>query len=158
MKNVWPLQRDALTFYGNPYKAGFEDKNIITVHCPWMFTKGNNNIRSHKKCADSLLRVLNATWEKLGKDQEHVKALGYDVFDGSFVVRPMRGGTAMSMHSVGAAFDFNAAKNMQHAMKHLFQHNTPLVDFFIAEGWVWGGDWSPASIDAMHFQAARVHA
>lgn len=157
MKNIWPLQRDAITFYGNPYQAGFENKNIISITCPWLFSTGHNTIRSHKKCADSLLRVLNATWVQCGKDQQHIKNLGYDVFDGSFVVRPMRGGAAMSMHSVGVAFDFNAAMNMQHSLKHLFQHNTPLVDNFLAESWIWGGDWSSGSIDAMHFQAARVH-
>lgn len=157
MTNIWPLQRDAVSFYGNPYQRGFEDANIISVHCPWLFNTGRNVIRSHKKCADSLLRVLNATWDQCDKDQEHVKALGYDVFDGSFVIRPMRGGTNMSMHSVGCAFDFNAARNMQHSLKHLFQHNTPLVDHFLAEQWIWGGDWSSGSIDAMHFQAARIH-
>ena len=26
-----------------------------------------------------------------------------------------------------------------------------------ASPWIWGGDWSPGSIDAMHVQAARVH-
>lgn len=157
MKNIWPLQRDAISFYGNPYEAGYENKNITSIICPWKFNTGHNVIRAHKKCSDSLLRVLNATWDKCGKDQEHIKTLGYDVFDGSFVIRPMRGGAAMSMHSVGCAFDFNAAKNMQHSLKHLFQHNTPLVDNFLAENWIWGGDWSSGSIDAMHFQAARVH-
>jgi hypothetical protein len=28
---------------------------------------------------------------------------------------------------------------------------------FKEEGWIWGGDWLPGSVDAMHVQAARVH-
>jgi len=157
MKNVWPLQRDAVEFYGNPFASGFENKNIVSIACPWKFTTGHNIIKSHKRCSESLLRVLEATWDQVGHDQEHIKTLGYDVFDGSFVIRPMRGGSNISMHSFGCAFDFNAARNVHHAMKHLYQHNTPLVDNFLAESWIWGGDWSSGDIDAMHFQAARVH-
>lgn len=159
-KNIWPLQKDAVAFYGNPMSPGFP-KNLTHVRCPWQFQKafqaGGGLIIAHAKVAESLTRVLNKTWDDLGHSQDHAHALGYDVFDGSYVVRPMRGGHAMSMHSFGVAFDFDAAANAQHAMKHLFQHNTPLVDNFIAESWIWGGDWSPGSIDAMHFQAARVH-
>ncbi len=156
-KNIWPLQKDAVAFYGDPYQPDFM-ANLTHVICPWNFTTGNNIIISHVKCADSLARVLNKTWVDIDKSQDHAHNLGYDVFDGSYVVRPMRGGKLPSMHSFGCAFDFDAAQNQQHSLKHLFQHNTPLVDNFLNENWVWGGDWSPSSIDAMHFQAARVHA
>lgn len=158
MKNVWPLQRDAIAFYGNPFASDFASKNIVMVSCPWNFKTGRNKIQAHKKVAPSLLRVLTAVWElDCGKDITHIQHLGYDVFDGSFVIRNKRGGSSLSMHSFGVAFDFDAAQNMQHSLHHLFGHNTPLVDRFLAESWIWGGDWSPGSIDAMHFQAARVH-
>ena len=160
MKNNWPLQRDAVAFYGNPFKPNFM-ANLTHVACPWKFQTAfqaeGGLIICHKKCADSLTRVLQKTWADIGQSQDHAHTLGYDVFDGSYVVRAMRGGTAPSMHSFGIAFDFDAAANQQHSMKHLFQHNTPLVDNFLAESWIWGGDWTPQSIDAMHFQAARVH-
>ena len=155
-KNNWPLQRDAVAFYGNPYKPGFM-ANLTQVACPWKFTTGHNMITSHKKCAESLLRVLNKTWDDIQHDLNHLHTLGYDVFDGSYVVRAMRGGAAMSMHSLGVAFDFDAAANQQHSLKHLFQLDSPLIANFLAESWVWGGQCDPSSIDAMHVQAARVH-
>jgi hypothetical protein len=157
MKNNWPLQKDCIAFYGDPYKPNFM-ANLTHVICPWTFSPtGHNIIISHKKCSDSLTKVLNNVWADIGKSQDNAHKLGYDIFDGSYVVRPMRGGSAISMHSFGVAFDFDAAANQQHSLKHLFQHNTPLVDRFLEEGAIWGGDWSPSSIDSMHFQFARVH-
>src|SRR6266705_2547859 len=96
-KNIWPLQKDAVAFYGDPYQPDFM-ANLTHVICPWNFTTGNNIIISHVKCADSLARVLNKTWVDIDKSQDHAHNLGYDVFDGSYVVRPMRGGKLPSMH------------------------------------------------------------
>ena len=77
---------------------------------------------------------------------------------GSYNLRLIRGSAfAMSMHAFAAAIDWDAADNAQHDRKHLFQDDGPLVVKFKEEGWVWGGDWSGGSIDAMHVQAARVH-
>ncbi len=159
-KNIWPLQKDAIAFYGDPLKSDFMN-NLTHAKCPWSFQAAfeaaGGLIICHKKVVTSLTRVLNKTWDDIGRSQDTAHTLGYDIFDGSYVVRPKRGGTSLSMHSFGIAFDFDAAANQQHSLKHLFQHNTPLVDNFIAEQWIWGGDWNSLSIDAMHFQAARVH-
>ena len=62
------------------------------------------------------------------------------------------------MHAFAAAIDWDAADNEQHALRHLFQNDSLLVVKFREEGWIWGGDWSPGSVDAMHVQAARIHA
>jgi len=160
IKNIWPLQKDAISFYGNPLAPDFM-ANLTHAKCPWKlqaaFEAGGGLIICHKKVVTSLTRVLNKTWDDIGRSQNTAHTLGYDIFDGSYVVRPKRGGTSLSMHAFGVAFDFDAAANQQHSFKHLFQHNTPLVDNFLAENWIWGGDWSAGSIDAMHFQAARVH-
>jgi hypothetical protein len=61
------------------------------------------------------------------------------------------------MHGFGAAIDWDAEENEQHSTKHLFQENSLIVVKFKEQGAVWGGDWSPQSIDAMHLQFARVH-
>jgi hypothetical protein len=169
MTNVWPLQADCNAFYGNPGNipaqwAAWEAANLVDVPCPWVirFIDGNTitpvkAIRIHKKCADSLKVVLGSIWDAVGHDQSAIETLHYDHYSGSYNQRPMRGGSMRSMHGFGAAIDFDAEDNAQHAMKHLFQSNSVIVAKFEAEGWVWGGRWSPASIDAMHFQAARVH-
>jgi hypothetical protein len=153
-KQVWPLQRDAPRFYPNPAH------NLVAVTTPWQMRYGNtpvDHIMVHRKCADSLKRVLAYIWTQCDESQAKIEALHYDRYSGSYAARPMRGGSAPSMHSYGAAIDFDDEENQQHSQHHLFTDDSLIVKAFKAEGWVWGGDWSPSSIDAMHFQAARVH-
>ena len=162
MNNVWPLQNDCVSFYGDPRAQNWLHANTVGVPCPWplhMGTVSIPHILIHKKCAESLARVLNAVWDATGKSLSAIQALRYDRYDGSYNYRPIRGSTAgvLSMHAFAAAIDWDAADNAQHAQKHLFQDDSLLVVKFKEEGWIWGGDWSPGSIDAMHVQAARVH-
>lgn len=167
--NVWPLQKDCNAFYGNPGDtpvqwAAWEAANLVDVTCPWklFFIDGKliqpvEAIRIHKKCAPSLSVVLGTVWDAVGHDQSAIETLHYQHYSGSYNQRPMRGGTARSMHGFGAALDFDAEENEQHSLKHLFLETSLITVKFKAEGWIWGGDWSPGSIDAMHFQGARVH-
>jgi D-alanyl-D-alanine carboxypeptidase len=97
-------------------------------------------------------------WDAVGRDQGAIETLHYNRYDGSFNYRPMRDGHALSMHSYGVALDWDADENPQHSTRHLFQSDSLIVTKFKEENWIWGGDWSGTSIDAMHFQAARVHA
>src|SRR5215472_6147266 len=58
---IWPLQKDCLAFYGDPRRAGWLHANTVDVPCPWALRIGNVTVRNiviHKKCADSLTRVL----------------------------------------------------------------------------------------------------
>jgi hypothetical protein len=158
--NVWPLQRDATSFYGDPRSSGFTANHLVSVPCPWKLFMGKTELHSiqiNKKCAESLTRVLNAVWTAVGQDQSAIETLHYHFYSGSYNYRPMRGGSALSMHAYGAAIDWDDQENQQHAHKHLFQDNSLLILKFKEEGWSWGGDWSSGSIDAMHVQAARVH-
>ncbi len=162
---IWPLQSEADAFYGDPRGAGDEANpkwvadNLVKVACPWKLNNsaGAGSFTIHRKCAASLTRVLNAIWEGAGRSQERINALRYNVFDGSYNYRNKRGGTSLSMHAYGAAIDWDAKDNEQHSQAHLFTADSPLVVEFEREGWIWGGRWSPGSIDAMHVQAARVH-
>ena len=161
---VWPLQSQCLEFYGDPrgdgnYNSAWLTANIVHVACPWPLYFGKQPmpfISIHKKCADSLTRVLNSIYDAVNKDNAKITALKYDQFSGSIAYRDMRGSTAISMHEFGAAIDFDDADNLFHDQKHLFQNDSLIVVKFKAEGAVWGGDWSPGSVDAMHFQFARI--
>jgi hypothetical protein len=156
---TWPLQKDCIAFYGDPSARNWLHDNTTDVVCPWPIFMGKDpvaHILIHKKCADSLTRVLGNIWDAVGKDVEKIKALRYDQYDGSYNFRPMRGGHSMSMHAFACAIDWDAADNEQHSQKHLFTDSSLLVVKFKEEGWQWGGDWSAGSIDAMHVQAARV--
>lgn len=162
MNNIWPLQSQCLAFYGDPRQGSWLQANTIAVPCPWPLRMGNLTIPKiliHKKCAESLARVLNNVWDAAGKSLATIQTLRYDRYDGSYNLRNIRGSaSALSMHAFAAAIDWDAADNAQHAQKHLFQDDSLLVVKFKEEGWIWGGDWSPGSIDAMHVQAARIHA
>jgi len=156
--NTWPPQSQAMSFFGNPASSGWEAANLVHVTCPWRFTTGSQVILIHKKCADSLARILNYIWEQCGKSQDQIHKFGYDVFDGSYNYRPIAGTSTLSEHAYGAALDFNAAANPQHAplTKTKFKEDSLIVQAFKEEGWTWGGDWSPAYIDAMHFQSLKT--
>lgn len=156
--NTWPTQAECPSFYGN---ASTVAASLVKVQCPWVLTvegTKTQTITVHSKCAASLGRVLEYIWEQCGKSQDQIHSFGYDVFDGSYVVRPIGRTSEPSVHSYAAALDFNATANPQHAplTQTKFKEDSLIVQAFKAESWVWGGDWTPASIDAMHFQAARV--
>lgn len=166
---TWPLQSQCDAFYGNPrgangkYNPNWARLNLAHVPCPWALYTYNTDpkkhiavpyITIHKKCADSLKRVLDAVWQASGKDQKKIDAGHFNLFSGSFNYRPKRRQSTLSMHAYGAAIDWDAPENQFRSQKHLFQANTLLVAEFEREGWVWGGRW--ASPDAMHVQAARV--
>jgi D-alanyl-D-alanine carboxypeptidase len=159
----WPLQRDCLTFYGDPRRPDWLQANTVGVPCPWpLHIDGitTNHIVINKKCAPSLANVLTAIWMACGNSPierlAKIHALRYDIYDGSYNLRPMRGSATLSMHAFACAIDWDAKDNEYHSRRHLFTHESILVKAFQAEGWVWGGDWMPGT-DAMHVQAARVH-
>lgn len=157
----WPLQSNCMQFYGDPRQPGWLQKNTQTVLCPWPIHVGAVPVKGiliHNKCAASLKRVLQNVWDDCGHDIQKIKALKYDVYDGSYNLRVMRGGAALSMHSFACAIDWDAENNPFHSKHFLFTDQSILIKRFKEEGWIWGGDWSPGSQDAMHVQAARIHA
>lgn len=163
----WPLQSQCDAFYGNPrgpgdhYSPKWAGDNLTFVPCPWILTEDGKQkqlIQIHKKCVESLKRVLGSIWTAVGQDQGAIETLHYNRYSGSFNYRPMRDGHALSMHAYGVAIDWDAEENPQHSTMHLFKQDSLIVTKFKEENWIWGGDWSGTSIDAMHFQAARVHA
>jgi lysozyme family protein len=161
--NAWPSQSQAMSYFGDPGSSGWEAANLVYVTCPWTLNlegTSTTRIRIHRLCAASLTRVLNYIWEQCGKSQAQIDAFGYNVFDGSYVGagRVIAGTSTLSEHAYGAALDFNAAANPQHAplSKTKFKEDSLIVFAFKGEGWTWGGNWSPAYIDAMHFQALHT--
>lgn len=160
---AWPLQRDCADFYGNPATAKgnaspkWEKENLVLIKCPWVLRydgKPVRGIRIHKKCADSLSRVLARIWERAGKSQAVIDRMGMSVYGGSYNFRPVRGGASLSMHAYGCAVDFDPARNglgnPNPAMSRV------VIEEFEREGWEWGGHWSRP--DGMHFQAAWTRA
>lgn len=178
-KTKWPMQSGCDAFYGNPRgKNGLHDAkwardNLVLVPVPfamktaWKNAKGGydpiTKIRVHRKCAESLTRVLNDIWARAGQKQATINAWGVNLFGGSFAFRTMRGGSKLSMHSWGCAIDLDPARNGLGDYTPILTPSHPVALAFKAEGWVHGADWNGNSKvlderrpDAMHFQAARV--
>lgn len=160
---TWPLQRDCAKFYGNPATASgnasakWEKENLVLIPCPWELRydgKPVKGIRIHKKCADSLSRILNRIWERCGRSQAEIDRIGMSVYGGSYNFRKMRGGSSLSMHSYGCAVDFDPARNGLGNAKPAMDRR--VIEEFEREGWEWGGHWSRP--DGMHFQAAWTKA
>lgn len=163
MANHWPKQSACDLYYGNPRglngraNAKWENENLCMVLTPYAMTMGTikiNRIRIHKKCADSLYRVLCAVRDEADDKPEILHAWGASLFSGSYNFRQMRGIPSLSMHAYGCAIDFNAAENGLGDRTPQLTASNPLVRAFEKEGWIWGGRWK--RIDAMHFQAAII--
>lgn len=165
---TWPSQASVLagkSFYGeNRGPSGpdpiWESASLVTVQLPWRAQASwDKNIkikslRLHRRCADSLKRVLTLIWKEFGENQTAIERAGMHLIGGGYNWRAMRGKDILSMHSYGCAVDFdpvhNALGNQNPAM------NPRVVAAFESEGWTWGGRWSPKARDGMHFQAASV--
>lgn len=151
--NPWPNPdyNSLVKFYGAPGN----ESNLVTITFPYtMYYDGRvvTKTRVHKKCADSLLRVLVNIKGKWG----NVPSVMGEVTDygGCFNDRNKRGGTTKSLHAFGAAIDLDADDNT-------FKNSWPIkadmplevMECFAREGWLSAGaQWG---YDAMHFQATR---
>lgn len=156
---TWPLQRNCDDYYGNPRGSGgkasasWESKNLSHLVPPWAIYFDGQPIKSitvHYKAYNSLKRILEAIWLRLGKSQAEIDRVGLSKFSGSYNFRKMTSSNALSMHAYGCAVDFDSSNNN-------FGDTTPamdrrVVEEFEREGWEWGGHWGTP--DGMHFQAA----
>jgi hypothetical protein len=166
-KQNWPREwvpGELDHFYGDLRGAGGRadpagsQQNLTTVVPPWaMRIDGSavSQITIHRKCKDSLTRVLNAIWDFAGHDPAKIRAAHLDEFSGSFNFRMnVNSPSRLSVHAYGAAIDLAAAENTNGVPWQDNGRRLPrwAIDAFLAEGWCWGGDFS-GTPDAMHFQA-----
>lgn len=168
MMMTWPSQSPAAmnAFYGDPDKnrdgradAAWMRANLVRVKPPyrmqWSWGGEVATITVHRKCAESLLRVLDGVARVHGS-QGAIEEARMHLCGGAFNFRVKRGGSSLSIHSWGAAIDLDPERNALGRL-HVEQRGMmpmKVVDLFAAEGWTWGGRWSRP--DAMHFQAACV--
>ena len=153
---VWPKQSEADAFYGNPRggngKASllWKAQNLTHIAPPFaMNFTGTpvSGISIHRKCADSLARVLQAIWTASDQSQKKIDAWGVSEFGGSFNFRLMRGSSHLSMHSYGCAIDLAPQRFPMGRTTPAFCGE--VLKAFADEGWV------NLPRDRMHFQAAH---
>ena len=163
MSNNWPHQSQRDSFYGNPRGRNgaasptWEARNLVRLAPPFVMRfmgKPISAIRIHRKCADSLDRVLRAIWAASGQQQAVIDAWGMSDYAGAYNYRLTRGGASLSSHSWGCAIDFDAARNAFGDPTPNFANVPEVLKAFADEGWTWGGNWRKK--DGMHWQAAGV--
>jgi hypothetical protein len=152
--NPWPKgNHQSLTaFYG---EAGNES-NLTRITFPYPMFYGGKRVTTtlvHKKCAESLLRVLNNIKELLPNHPD-IQDEASD-FGGIFNNRSKRGGTSKSVHAWGAAIDLDADDN---TFRDSWPQNSDMpleiIEAFAKEGWQSAAAfWNK---DAMHFEATRI--
>ena len=110
----------------------------------------------HRRVHDSAQRCFQHIARAY--DQEQRRELGIDLFGGCLNVRRMKGGKRWSMHSWGAAIDFDPTRNglrSNHRNARLAQPDAePFWRIWEDEGWVSLG--RSKDYDWMHVQAARL--
>lgn len=162
-KSKFPKQKDCAAFYGKPLSTQLESQ-LVYIEPPfrmvleWDRQSVVSRIRIHQKCSKEALAAL----EKIGRiyGQPEIDRLGFHLFAGSYVPRPMRGSkSTWSMHAYGCALDFNSGKNglTTRAPQASFSHPDCKEYFdiwesvgFVSLGRAIGRDW-------MHVQAATLN-
>jgi D-alanyl-D-alanine carboxypeptidase len=114
----------------------------FAIPLDWNPTQSARSIRCHKLIAP-LLEAVFADIVAQGL-QPAVKTYG-----GGYNWRMKRGQAKPSTHSWGIAIDLNVRSN---AMGTAGDMSPALVALFEGRGFVWGGRWSGAFKDPMHFQ------
>jgi hypothetical protein len=151
--NPWPLadQKSLKLFYG---EAG-DESNLVMINFPYPMYYGGKQVtrtRVHKKCADSLLKILNNIKDLIFHHPQ-IEDEAQD-YGGIYNFRKKRGGSTYSLHAWGAAIDLDADDNT-------FRDSWPMkadmpleiMECFAREGWKSGGAfWG---YDAMHFEATK---
>jgi hypothetical protein len=151
---VWPNDDAASLkkFYGDP-ATGEPGRQLVPVVPPFqMFYDGKpvKAIQFHRKAAPALAAALAEIWDRCGKSQARVDALGLSKYSGAYNPRLIRGSTTKwSNHAYGAAIDINAEANGFNT-----GHGTMpqlAIDAFKRQGALWGGDYQHRT-DPMHFE------
>lgn len=158
LSQKWPKQNynSMVNFYGPvgenqtkldvPYKLKIAwDKNVSL-----------SKITCHQKCAKSLYTIFEKTLSTYG--QKEITRLRLDIFGGCLNVRKMRGGSAWSIHSWGAAVDLDPDNNQLKWGKDKASFGKKEYEDFWkiveSEGWISLG--KARNYDWMHFQAATL--
>lgn len=165
----WPNQATKRAFYGNPdsNKDGLADPaweraNLTMITPPyrmvlaWDTKRELQRIRIHKKCALSLLSILQKINSLYAGDRQKIEDARMHLFGGAYMFRLMRGSTKLSEHSWGCAFDLDPVNN---PLGKAWEAESGMIDMRVVRifedaGWTWGGRWHRP--DCQHFQAVTV--
>ncbi len=154
----WPRDDMAAlqAFYGAPGSSLVMLDLPYPLRLSWQLSQQVRRTQCHHKVRDSLRAVLEAVLAHYGPDG--IAELRLDLYGGGFNLRDMRGGTRLSTHAWGIAFDFDPARNKLEWGRDRAAFAAPVYDAWWQcweqEGWLSLG--RHRNFDWMHVQAARL--
>lgn len=149
--------------------------NLVRIPVPWQMRTAWSNevvtqITVHKLVAPAFQAAFRDIYsaarllvkKQVGFDkttaeydrltQALLNNLGLSMFGGTYNVRPVRGGTQLSMHAFGIAIDIDPKRNPLGATSGAMP--MWVVEIFEKHGFLWGGHYQGRK-DWMHFQFAK---
>jgi peptidoglycan hydrolase-like protein with peptidoglycan-binding domain len=154
----WPKQdyTSMVNFYGPVGENQTQLEVPYKLKLAWSPNIELTKITCHEKVAKSLYTIFEKTLNIYG--EKELKKLRLDLFGGCLNVRKMRGGSAWSIHSWGAAIDLDPDNNQLKWSSPKAKFSAKEYEAFWkiveAEGWTSLG--RERNYDWMHFQAAYL--
>jgi hypothetical protein len=156
--NNWPKQNftSMTAFYGPVGENITQIQLPYEMYLAWDEKAKVKKISCNEKCSQSLHRIFEQTLKTYGlKD---IQKLKLNSFGGCVNVRKMRGGSAWSIHSWGAAVDLDPDRNLlkwgRDRAVFAKKEYEPFWKIVENEGWTSLG--RARNFDWMHFQAANL--
>jgi hypothetical protein len=156
--NGWPVddQVALASFYGQPGSGLVMLDLPFTLRLSWEPSQTVRRTQCHARVRDSLRAVLDGVLAHYGHDG--IQTLRLDHYGGGFNHRNRRGGTTLSTHAWGIAFDFDPDRNQLRWGRDRAAFAGSEYDAWWqcweAEGWLSLG--RHRNFDWMHVQAARL--
>jgi hypothetical protein len=156
--NKWPKQSfKAMTaFYGSVGENQTKIDLPYEMCLAWDTKAKIKRMSCNVKCAKSLYSIFEKTLKTYGIKE--IQRLKLNNFGGCLNVRKMRGGSAWSIHSWGAAVDLDPDRNRLKWGKDRAVLAKPEYEEFwkIVESEGWTSLGRARNYDWMHFQAANL--
>jgi hypothetical protein len=158
LSEKWPKQnyKSMVNFYGPVGENQTKLELPYKLKLAWDSSTKLTKITCHEKVAKSLYTIFENTLKTYG--EKEISKLKLDLFGGCLNVRKMRGGSAWSIHSWGAAVDLDPDRNqLKWAKPRASFSKLEYKNFWEiveSEGWVSLG--RERNYDWMHFQAAQL--
>jgi hypothetical protein len=158
-KTDWPNSSGLVKYFGEPggnaCTAGVI-KLPFAMKLAWDLRTSVSTIKCHERVAVSGQKVFDKIAEAY--DQPMIEMLGLNLFGGCFNHRLKRGGTTLSVHSFGAAIDFDPLRNgLRWGKDRAFLARPEAEEFWrIWESEKWVSLGRTRNFDWMHVQAVNL--
>lgn len=147
-----------IKLFGDPYATDFQQTQLTLIDLPyelriaWNMNQKTSKMRVHNLVKNQILAILNDVLITYGL--EHINSLGLNRFGGCYMLRKMRGGNQLSLHSYAIAFDFDPARNALRTPWSKSQFSSPIyskwIEIWYDHGFINLG--KEMNYDSMHFQ------